>query len=158
MLYTLICREMDIQSSFSFKFWVLYWSMEIKGENVRVDLQLTWSKGPSPPPNALIGGSFLNWRAVSPAAMPIREGTRIKIHSRKRWTPNIRGSDPLRRAAMRYTTLDRRHPFFLDAGAASVSHSTSSPTVCDSRSLYSRHVALDQSRIPFKFIPARSGT
>jgi hypothetical protein len=35
-----------------------------------------------------------------------------------------------------------RHTF-LDAGAASGPRSTSSPTVCDSRSLYSGHVALD---------------
>jgi hypothetical protein len=38
----------------------------------------------------------------------------------KRWTPKIRGSDPLRRAATWCITLGRRHPFFLDIGAASV--------------------------------------
>jgi hypothetical protein len=32
----------------------------IREGGVGVDLQWTWSKGPSPPPHALIGGSFLN--------------------------------------------------------------------------------------------------
>jgi hypothetical protein len=57
--------------------------MEIKGENVGVDLQWTWSKGSSPPLHALIGGRFLNYRAVGPAAMPIREGTQIKVRCRR---------------------------------------------------------------------------
>jgi hypothetical protein len=49
--------------------------MEIKGENVGVDLQWTWSKGSSPPPYALIRGRFLNYRPVGLIATLIREGT-----------------------------------------------------------------------------------
>jgi hypothetical protein len=44
-------------------------------EFVGVDLQWTWSKGPSPLPHALIGGSFLNYRAVGLTVAPIKEDT-----------------------------------------------------------------------------------
>jgi hypothetical protein len=34
ILYALICREINIQSDFSFKFWVQYCSMEIEGRGM----------------------------------------------------------------------------------------------------------------------------
>jgi hypothetical protein len=51
---------MDIHSGFSFKFWIQYWSVEIKGENVEIDLQWAWATSDQVQLPALIGGNPLN--------------------------------------------------------------------------------------------------
>jgi hypothetical protein len=129
MIYTLIYQEMDIQSSFSFKFWVQYWSMEIKGENVRVDLMWAWPQGAKSTSHALIGGNPLNQWAVGLITTPIKGHTNQNSLP-KRKTPKTWGPDPLRRATAGCTTAGHHHAFLLDAGVASGSCLISSPTVC----------------------------
>jgi hypothetical protein len=99
---------------------------------------------------------FPQLEASGPCRNAYKRGHTNQSSLPKGRTHKIRGFDPLRRAAAGCTTS--HHHTFLNAAAASGSRSTSSPTVCDSRSLYSGHVALDQSQISFKFIPARSDT
>jgi hypothetical protein len=66
-------------------------------------------KGPSPTPRPDRRQSP-QLEGSAPAATPIRERTRTKVRCRKRWTPKIRGSGPLRRASMGCTTPSRCHP------------------------------------------------
>jgi hypothetical protein len=53
--------------------------MEIKGENVGVYLQWTWTKGPSPPPHALNGGNPLIIGVMGPIANAYIHGTQTKV-------------------------------------------------------------------------------
>jgi hypothetical protein len=66
--------------------------MEIKGENVGVDLQWTWSKGSlSPCPDR---GQFSQLEASGPTVTPIREGTRTKVRCRSEEHIESEGSIP----------------------------------------------------------------
>jgi hypothetical protein len=54
--------------------------VEIKGENVRVDIQWAWTTRDQVKLPALIGGNPLNQGAVSPTASAYIMGTWINVH------------------------------------------------------------------------------
>jgi hypothetical protein len=129
--------------------------VEINGENVGVELQWAWTTRDQVQLPVLIGGNPLNQGAVSPTVSVYIMDMWTNVHPKPENRTLHRVRSPRRGSGGMHHCRGYRHTFFLDAGIASGSRSTSSHKVCDSRSLYSKYVALDQSQIPFNFIPAR---
>jgi hypothetical protein len=65
-------------------------------------------------------GQFSQLEGSGPCRSAYKRGHVNQSSLPKRWTPKIRGSDPLRRAATGCTTPGCHHPFFFNVGTASV--------------------------------------
>jgi hypothetical protein len=127
VIYTNLLRN---RYSFWFSFQVLvqYRSMEIKGENVGVDLKVGLIKVTKSTFSCPDRGQSLNQRAVGPTASAYIMATRTKVCcGRIQYTyTGVRSLRALQRWDAPLPTID---PFFHDAGAASGSRSSSTPTI-----------------------------
>jgi hypothetical protein len=128
VLYTLVCREMDIQSGFSFKFWVLMVHGDQGGEC------WSWSPITKSTSSCPDRGQVPQLEGSGPHRNAYKRGHTNQSSLLKMGTSKIRRFDPLRRAA-RCTTPSRRPPFFLNTGSTSGSRVTAGPTVQTHRPL-----------------------